>query len=456
MGRPAALFRRLIGCLLAAGALLGAAPVAAQGVICCNHLIDVKGSWVGAGRKCNMEGLNASQRLMVCEALKDKMCPDVEKYCGDPCAMIDRLKGRIKGLSEAIAAHQKGRRESELKRHAARDQLWGKGEGLKFQGGSIARFGKAMLDSGLLATGGGGGVGKVYSKVTSTYDEYSGWAGQAWGVGSDPDNIEKWAGLGQKFLDMEADAILKKRSSEAIQAMNQHFKKTGNFIGAQNVYRQRYGNYGRLKDFKEKGGNLASALSALAELYEKTDKLANDLQDWVDAYKDMSGADKEIAKAEAERDRLQEQLSKLLKECGQKPAASLLREVPYPGYDLLLARATPADGYFVRVAEKKGTKPAADPGEATFRASQQALPRLRALQRALKEMDSNVGRQVFTPASPWLAGVWREAEPRELLVHLVKESRDGIGRFRRSLEQATGSGEPGLKAVQGIPPDPGP
>ena len=55
---------------------------------------------------------------------------------------IDRLKGLIRGLSDAIKAHEKDRRARELARHEARDRLWGKGEGLKFETGSIADFGQ--------------------------------------------------------------------------------------------------------------------------------------------------------------------------------------------------------------------------------------------------------------------------------------------------------------------------
>jgi hypothetical protein len=436
---------------VAAAALLGAAPAAAQGVICCNQLIDVKGSWVGAGRRCSMEGLNTSQRLMVCEALKDKLCPDVEKYCGDPCAMIEKLRGRMRGLNEAIKAHQKGRADSEKKRHAARDELWGRGEGLKFEGGSIAGFGEAMLDSIMLAGGGGTQVGKAVGRARSAYSDLTGWAKTAWGLGSDPGNLENWSEFGTKMLEMEADAILKKRSSEAIQAMNQHYQKTGNYIGAQNVYRQRYGNYGNLKNFREGAGKVTGGLSTLANLYDKTSRVANDLQNWNDSYRDMDSAEKEIAKAEAERDRLQEQLSKLLERCKQVPKTGLLPEVPYPGYDLLLGRRATGAEYLLPVAQK----PAAKEGEATYRAARQAMTLLRGFQSRMRQLDTSIGRTVFSGTSPWLAGVSREAKPRELLVHLVKEQQGELDRLGKTLSELESSGDETLKALQAIPPDRG-
>jgi hypothetical protein len=73
----------LLRCGVAAALLAAAAPAAAQGVVCCNQLIDVKGGWVGAGRRCNMEGLSQGQRAMVCEKLGKAgiTCDAVEPYC---------------------------------------------------------------------------------------------------------------------------------------------------------------------------------------------------------------------------------------------------------------------------------------------------------------------------------------------------------------------------------------
>jgi hypothetical protein len=84
MGRPATFFRSLIGCAFIAAALLGAAPAVAQGVVCCNMLSDVKGKWIGAGRRCDMQGLSEGQRAMVCEKLSKAgvMCEAAQPYCG--------------------------------------------------------------------------------------------------------------------------------------------------------------------------------------------------------------------------------------------------------------------------------------------------------------------------------------------------------------------------------------
>jgi hypothetical protein len=259
---------RLLAVCIVMLALAG--PARAQHVICCMLLIDVKGNWIGASRDC-AGGLamappdvlkKACEQLAGCEAAAD--------VCPVPCdqAKIDGLKGRMKGLAAAAEAHRKGGDDAERKRHEARDKLWGKGEGLKFEGGSIADFGKAGLDSLLLATGGGGGVGKAYSEVMSKYKDVKDWTQRGWTLGSNPTDLEAWTDFGGDLLEMHAEDILRRRSTEALRAAREHFNKTGNYVAAQNVYRQKWGNYGALKDFKgasEKFTKFTGALDKLGQ-----------------------------------------------------------------------------------------------------------------------------------------------------------------------------------------------
>lgn len=112
--------------LAAAGAmvLFFPAPAAAQGVVCCNMLIDVKGSWIGAGRRCNMQGLSQGQRAMVCEKLSKASvtCEAVQPYCGK-CDKEAIAKARadyerwLKTYQEIrAAADDMGRRAQEVVR----------------------------------------------------------------------------------------------------------------------------------------------------------------------------------------------------------------------------------------------------------------------------------------------------------------------------------------------------
>lgn len=457
--------RRAILAAVGAAMLLVAPPAAAQHVICCSLLIDVKGNWVGASRDCagTLKTLDPKQLKLACDALSKPsgICESAQPPCPPRCDLLKGLVGRHKGMREAIAAHNKGHAESGKKRSEARDRLWGKGEGLKFEGGSISRFGQAGLDSLLLAGGGATGVGKAYGKATKAWNEAKGWAETGWGLGTDPLSVENWASLGEKLLAMEADAILKKRSVESIRAMNQHFQKTGNYIGAQNVYKQRWGGYGSLKNLRDSAkkvtgaaGDLADGLGTLFNLHETASKLANDLQDWIDNYRDMKIAEREMARAEAEAERLFEQIKRLRAQCEGKPAA-LFPEVPYPGYDLALAGPVRSERNFLRVADKQSKKASDDADWAAIRAGQDAAGLVRQVRNTLSHMDTLVGRQVVAPFSPWMMGVSREAQPRELLLHLIKDSRGPLEEFGQSLERLTSQAEAAVKAVQSIPPDRG-
>jgi hypothetical protein len=447
---------RLLAACAAAAALLTAAPVAAQSVLCCMIIVDVKGNWIGMSRDCAGALAKAGPELLkqACKSLVG--CEEAANFCTmcDPEA-IERLKGRMRGLNEASKAHQKGWRDAQAKRSDARDRLWGKGEGLKFEGGSIADFGKAGLDSILLASGGGGGVGKVYSKVTGNYNKVRDWSEKGWALGSDPLELENWSGLGKDMLEMQADDIFRRRSTEALRAAREHFKKTGNYAGAQNVYRQKWGNYGRLKDFKGKADNFADALNKLWNLYEKTDKMANDLQDWIDAYRDDKAAEREKNKIDDEMARIQKELDRLNAACGIKPGAGPAQASAAPQFleGPPAAAASPAGlpGLTVAAPPPQSAKPAAD---LTLERAQSALRQVRTLQKSLRALDQSLGRQLAAPLSPWLAGVSREAEPR-LLLELVKASRTPFSQLELTLSELSRTGTETWQALQAIPPDRG-
>lgn len=76
---------RLPGAALLVLFLCSPLPVPAQGVICCNQIVDVGGRWVGAGRTCDLSGLPPDRRAALCQQLAG--CPDAAPYCGvdRPC-----------------------------------------------------------------------------------------------------------------------------------------------------------------------------------------------------------------------------------------------------------------------------------------------------------------------------------------------------------------------------------
>lgn len=432
-------FRRLAVVAGVAG-LLAAAPATGQDLICCQLLVPFNGKWIGASRTCSESLAKASkeQLAQACKALEKSgaMCEEAKPYCSY-CdqAKLDGLRGRMRGLAEAGRAHQTSENESRLKRYAARDELWGKGEGLKFEGGSISAFGEASLHSLILATGGGGGTGKAYTQVRSKFSEVKGWAETGWNLGSDPGSVEKWGELGEKLIGMQADAVLSNRSEEALRGAREHFQKTGNYAGAQNVYRQKWGNYGALKNFKGSVDKFTGALGTLQSLYETGDKLANDLQDWIDAARDQNAAVRDGEKVVAEMARVQAQIDALQAACSGKPAAAL---------------STP------EAAGAGATKPpAAGVDGQRLKQAREALAALQAFQRQLKRADARLGAQLIAPFSPWFAGRWREAEPRALLVELVKSSRQGVAQFDKTLAELESRVAQVRARLLAIPPDRG-
>ena len=281
-------------------------------------------------------------------------------------------------------------------------------------------------------------------------------------LGSDPGNVDAWTGLGKDLLEMQADDILRRRSTEALRSAREHAQKTGNYVGAQNVYRQKWGNYGALKDFKgasEKFTKFAGAIDKLAKLYEKTDKLANDLQAWIDGYRDQQIGSEAEAKAQAELGKVQKQIDALLAACKSSGNAATsgpqLAGAPGAGAPQFLegpgagaAPATPG-ALTLTVASPEAT------GKATLNAARPALARVRLLQQSLRALDRDLGKQIVAPLSPWLAGVTAEAPPA-LLLALVKGSRESFAAFEATLNRLEDATERAWQAAQAIPPDEGP
>jgi RHS repeat-associated protein len=79
-------------------------PVLAQHVICCMRLVDVKGSWFGALRTCDLSNMPPEQRAKICQ--EHAGCADVAPYCGvgRPCTETGSLIDiQNQALGERIA-----------------------------------------------------------------------------------------------------------------------------------------------------------------------------------------------------------------------------------------------------------------------------------------------------------------------------------------------------------------
>ena len=429
-----------------------------QGLICCNHIVDFGGKWIGLGRDCAgaMAEATAEQKRKVCETLAKAgaTCPDAGCDCDNE--RIERLKGRLRGLKEAADAHRKDFDAKTRERADARDRLWGKGEDLHFEGGSIAEFGKSVRDS-LMIAGGGSGVGKVVEKAETV----QGWVETGSSIVGDPSSLDAWSEYGQKVLGEKADELLKQRATEALRAAREHYARTGNYVGAQNVYKQKWGSYGGLKDFREAGEKVTKfldALSTLAELAKNTDTVTTDLSDWASAYKDGNDLQKELDKIDEEIQRVSDEIARLRAACekGTGPSQRLL-------YALLGGASADAIGTDVTRAEVRSTpfirtataKPAAAQGDIALKRAEQALRGLAALKRKIQDVDRRLGADIVGPFSPWFGGVWKEAQPRALLFYIVKDTRTNLKKFRSQVTAMTPIAAEAKATLESIPPDTG-
>lgn len=368
---------------------------------------------------------------------------------------IEGLKGRIRGLREAADAHRKDFNQKTSERAEARDRLWGKGEGLRFESGSIAEFGKSVRDS-LMIAGGDTGVGKIVKKAETA----QGWVETAVSIGSSPASLEAWAEYGEKVLGMKAEELFKQRSAEAMRAAREHFARTGNYAGAQRIYTEKWGSYGQLKDFQKAGENVTTfldALSTLAELAKNTDAVTKDLSDWTGAYKEANALQKELDKIDRDMQRVLDEIARLQADCGNEArGAQALVFARFNGAageyaGAIATDATVDDAHFLKVAQQTA---APDQAKVAIQRAEQALRKLAQLRAKIQDVDRRLGADIVAPLSPWFGNAWREAQPRDLLVNLAKSARPGLRRFGDAVKAMTPVGVQADSDLRSIPPDP--
>lgn len=367
---------------------------------------------------------------------------------------MERLKGRIRGLREAADAHRKDFNSKTAARAEARDKLWGKGEGLRFESGSIAEFGKSMRDS-LMIAGGGSGVGKIVKQA----DAAQGWVETAVSIGSSPASLDAWADYGEKVLGMKAEELFKQRAAEAMRAAREHAARTGNYVGAQRVYKEKWGSYGQLKDFQKAGESVTTfldGLATLADLAKKTDAVTKDLSDWTRAYKDANALQKELDKIDQDMQRTIDELARLRADCENKAQASHRMVARLSGaasgsIGVIATDVARDDLYFLKAAQQT---PAANEGKIAIQRAEQALRKLAQLKARIQAVDRRLGADIVAPLSPWFGNAWRDAQPRDFLVGLAKSARPGLRLFGEAVKAMTPVAEQANSALRSIPPDP--
>lgn len=211
---------------------------------------------------------------------------------GDPEQYLTRLKGRHKGLSDAAALTNRRVMEADRARDQARDSIYGRE-------GSATGFFTALI--GLASEGAGGAIKKVgsgvkkglgyYNKAADTLEGDLGWVldeGKGWVEG--------------KTIGAVKDKAKDKAILKAAAAIGRnHYSQTGDARGATKKF---LGAHGDIK----KG---VSILESAIKFYEKTDKLANGIQDYLEHRADAERLNKEKDDLDDLAQKVQNEMDKL-------------------------------------------------------------------------------------------------------------------------------------------------
>jgi hypothetical protein len=197
-------------------------------------------------------------------------CPDCVAKYGPMNQALDRLQGRLKGLKEAADLALQELREGLAARDKARDAIYGtRGSAVGFFK-SLASFAGQGTKSGIKT------VAKTLNKGITWYNR-----GQSLLAGDYKPLVDAGTGmLTDKAKDKVTDTAIRKAAAAAAR---RHYEQTRDASGSTKTF------LNRQSDLK---GGLAFAEGA-KDFYEKTDKLANTIQDYLDAREKVNRAQKD-------------------------------------------------------------------------------------------------------------------------------------------------------------------
>ncbi|HEY5551644.1 MAG TPA: hypothetical protein VIK52_07140, partial [Opitutaceae bacterium] len=304
---------------------------------------------------------------------------------GNPEEFLARLRGKHKGLSDAARLTNDQARKSDLARDEARDSIYGRE-------GSATGFFTALI--GLASEGAGGAIKKVgsgvkkglgyYNKAADTLEGDLGWVlneGKGW--------VEKnTVGAAQDKAVLKAAAAIGKN----------HFKQTGDARGATQKF---LGAHGDIK----KG---VSLLESAIKFYEKTDKLANGIQDYLEHRADAERLHKEWEELTDLMELVQKEITRL-EQClelqrQQGNSTGLHRPAGLPAQRWAgMAGAKVRFASVTSLADERAELKALiyPPGEPDAMALQSALTALQRLRTELKDFIRQLEEEMVPPLLPF-------------------------------------------------------
>lgn len=348
-------------CVLGAAALLAALPLPAEThASCCR---------CGGFYKLSDEGFGyLRHHVGFCPACTAEMGGDVAAY-------LERLRGRQRGINEAALLTNQRKREAEEKRDKARDSIYGR------EGHAVGFFSSLMS----FAAQGAGGTFKAVAKHVKTglkwynraadslehdfnwvYQEGKGWVKKhTVGAAQDKAKLKAAAAIGQSYYNSTKDA----RGA------------TQRFLAAH-------------KDIKRG----VSVLEGAIDFHDKTSKLADAIQAYLEYRGDAARLEKEKDELDAAAQKIQDERDKL-EHCLELQRAQDASKK---------SGALPAAAWTARFARLDAPAPrrtaqAPAPHEPNEGALRSALTALRLLEKDLAEFEQHLDADFLPPLLPfWL------------------------------------------------------
>lgn len=335
---------------------------------------------------------------------------------GDVAAYLERLRGRQRGINEAAQLTNQRKREAELARDAARDSIYGR------DGHAVGFFSSLMS----FAAEGAGGTFRTVAKHVKT--------GLKW-YDRAADTIEG----DFKWVYKEGKGWVKKRTVGAAQEKAQ--LKAAAAIG-RNYYNSTKDARGATNRFLDahrdiKGG--VSVLEGAINFHDKTSKLADAIQAYLEHRGDAARLAKEKDDLDAAAQKIQDERDKLehclelqrAQDAGKKSGAS-----PGPAWAARFAQfdAPPA----------RRTAQASTPHVPNEGALRSALTALRLLEKDLTEFEQHLDADFLPPLLPFWLEVQDEFS-RDLnhdLLRLADPAAEKASRlFDRIIRRAEGAAD---------------
>lgn len=289
---------------------------------------------------------------------------------GDVAAYIERLRGRHRGLADAAMLTNRRVMEAVRARDTARDSIYGRD-------GSATQFFTSLI--GIASEGAGGAIKKVglgvkkglgyYNKAADTLEGDSRWVldeGKGW------------------VKDRTVGEAKKTAMRKAAAAMAQSYQG-GNPRATTDQFLKAHG------DIKKGVSLLESAI----KFYEKTDKLANGIQDYLEHRGDAERLEKEKSDLDDQMQVIQDEITKLehclemQKEQQAKKQSRTAPRVNDGAWTVRFASATPAADE--RAKLKALVYPPGEPDAATLKAALASLERLKVeLRDFIRELEEEM------------------------------------------------------------------